>query len=307
MPEITARPIRSEEDFWRVRALLTETMPITPTGFNWNVRRWDGSRFHDSDPNWVGQRQTQIQLWETESGRLVGAIFNEGDGDAHPQIHPDFRYLEEAMVAWAEESLAVPTGSEAQRQLHIFVYEYDRQRTQLLARRGYQRMPYGGVTRRMGLPEPPLESPQIAPGYLLRTTHPDEPADCQRIADLLNAAFNRDFHTAADYHNFTRLAPSFRPDLDLVAEAVDGSLASYVGVPYDGANRLGIFEPVCTHPGHRRRGLARTLMLEGLRRLQAIGAGAVMVDTGDMVPANRLYDSLGFSEVVRGYVWRKTL
>ena len=83
------------------------------------------------------------------------------------------------------------------------------------------------------------------------------------------------------------------------------TLAAYVGVPYDATNRLGIFEPVCTHPNHRRRGLARTLMLEGLRRLQAIGARDVMVDTGDMIPANRLYDSIGFSEVVRVYGWRK--
>ena len=29
------------------------------------------------------------------------------------------------------------------------------------------------------------------------------------------------------------------------------------------------------------------------------------VETGDMVPANRLYESIGFTEAYRGFEWRK--
>jgi len=65
--------------------------------------------------------------------------------------------------------------------------------------------------------------------------------------------------------------------LDLVAVAPDGTLAAYVGMPYDASNRLGSFEPVCTHPDHRRRRLACVLMLEGIRRLRSIGAIEAMV------------------------------
>jgi ribosomal protein S18 acetylase RimI-like enzyme len=146
----------------------------------------------------------------------------------------------------------------------------------------------------------------VAPGYTLRTTRPEDPAECQRMADLLNAAFGRDFHNAAEYHDFCRLAPSFRQDLDLVAVAPDGSFAAYVGIPYDDVNRRGIFEPVCTHPDHRRLGLAQALMQEGLRRLKALGAVDATVDTGNVLPANQLYDSLGFTEAYRGYAWHKS-
>ena len=48
-------------------------------------------------------------------------------------------------------------------------------------------------------------------------------------------------------------------------------------------------------------------MLEGLRRLHALGAVDATVGTGDMIPANRLYDSIGFTEVQKGYVWQKVL
>jgi ribosomal protein S18 acetylase RimI-like enzyme len=79
-----------------------------------------------------------------------------------------------------------------------------------------------------------------------------------------------------------------------------------VGIPYDQVNRRAIFEPVCTHPDHRRRGLALALMHEGLHRLRAMGAREVTVDTGSMEAANRLYDSVGFTERYKGYYWRRT-
>ena len=106
----------------------------------------------------------------------------------------------------------------------------------------------------------------------MRATRPEELADCQQIADLLNAAFNRTFHNPWEYQNFARRAPSFRNELDLVAVAPDGTFAAYVGIPYDEANRLGIFEPVCTHPDHLRRGLARAL--DDRRAAAIVGCGS---------------------------------
>ena len=146
--------------------------------------------------------------------------------------------------------------------------------------------------------------PEIAAGYTLRETRPD-PADDQGIADILNAAFRRTIHTAAEFRGFASAAPSYRRDLDLVAEAPAGGFGAYVGITWDPANRRGIFEPVCTHPEHRRRGLALTLMREGLRRLRALGAADAYVETGDMGPANGLYDAVGFTEAYLGHYWER--
>ncbi len=304
-PPIHARPLRDDADYWRMRRLLIDTVPITPVAFNWDMRRLDGKRFYNEDLEENRLLKRSVQLWESEYGQLAGYVLSEGAGDAHLQVHPDFRYLEAEMIAWAEEALAVVSAENGRRELELYVNEYDVLRQQILADRGFVKTTYGGMCRHLRLGHQPLATPVVADGYTLRTTDPDDLADCRRIADLLNAAFNRTFHNAAEYQNFARFAPCFRRDLDLVAVAPDGGFAAYIGIPYDEINRRGIFEPVCTHPAHQRKGLARSLMLEGFHRLRAIGAIDATVDTGDAVPANAFYTAMGFTEAYKSTAWRK--
>ena len=237
----------------------------------------------------------------------MGAVHPEGSSgaEAHLQIHPDYRArLEPEMLDWAEAHLGVP-NAQGQRELATFVYEYDFPRQRLLAERGYEKQPWGGVQRRMFIGEQPLPEPVLAKGYTLHTMSPDRPEDGDRLAALLNAAFNRDFHTGEDWIIFARRAPSFREELHLAAVAPDGTFGAHVGVNYDEANRRALYEPVCTHPDHQRMGLAKALMIEGLHRVKALGAKVITVETGDQVPANRLYESLGFTEAYKGYGWVK--
>ena len=301
-----SRPMSTDADFWLMRDLLIQTVPITPVGFNWDMRRLDGKRFYDANVAGNRLQARPIQLWENEGGELVAYVLPEGQGDAHLQVHPDYRYLESEMIAWAGSKLAAP-AADGTLQLQIQVNDYDVHRQRLLTDRGFVRTDDWGMLRHLRLGRQPLAQPEIAAGYTLRTTDPEDLADCQQIADLLNAAFGRTFHNAAEYQNFTRCAPSFRRQLDLVAVAPDGRFGAYVGIPYDPVNRRGIFEPVCTHPAHRRKGLAQALMQEGLLRLRAMGAADVTVDTGDMVPANQLYTSMGFTEAYRSSAWCKTV
>jgi predicted N-acetyltransferase YhbS len=147
----------------------------------------------------------------------------------------------------------------------------------------------------------------LAAGYTQRVTRPGDLADCERLAALLNAGFGRTIHTAREYLAFTRGSPSFQHDLNLVAEAPDGSLAAHVGLTLEPVNGYAVFEPVVTHPDHRRHGLARSLMHAGLRLLQARGAREAYVGTGDAAAANALYDAIGFTEAYRGHLYQKTV
>lgn len=304
---VTSRPMRDAIDFWRMRKLLIDTIRITPLSFNWEVRRLDGQRFHDPVIEASGVLRRPVQLWENCAGNLVAYVLPESPDDAHIQVHPDYRCLENELIAWAEDNLSATTGEGGRRQLQIYSLEYDALRQQTLAARGFEKMTYGGMVRHLRLGRQPRPEVQVADGYTLRTTQADDLDNCQRIADLLNAAFKRDCHTAMEFYHFTRLAPNYRDDLDLVAVAPDGTFAAYVGIYYEESEHWATFEPVCTHPDHQRKGLARALMNEGLNRLWAVGAADVTVDTGDMVAANGLYTAMGFTEAYKGYSWRKWL
>jgi len=304
---ITSRPIRGDEDFQRVRDLLIDTHSITPPGFNWEIRRWDGWRYYNQNAGWDQNWEKLVRLWETDSGRLVGVAHPEGSGDVHLEIHPDYRSsIEEEMLIWAEKNLSQPSEG-GPRELVAFCYEYDRDRHNLLKKRDYEQLDRGAIIYLMRLGSGSIPSPTIPTGYNLRETLPDNHDDAQRIADIINAAFKRTQHNAEEFLVFQKHAGCYRSELDLVIEAPDGTFASYVGLPYDEKNRYGIFEPVCTHPDHTRKGLAQALMFEALRRAKEIGAVCASTETGATMAANRLYESIGFTETYNLHVWRKSL
>jgi mycothiol synthase len=136
----------------------------------------------------------------------------------------------------------------------------------------------------------------------VRNVRGDE--DLEQRAAVANSAFGSNWHRVETVRVLQR-APTYRQDLDLVVVAPEGTFAAYCVVWFGEANRLGWFEPVGTHPAHRRRGLAKAMMCEGLRRLRALGATVACVGCGTDEAANRLYESAGFSDFERDYHWRK--
>jgi ribosomal protein S18 acetylase RimI-like enzyme len=299
---VTSRPVR-RDDYASIVRLLQKTVQESPPGHNWDLRRWEGTCWYHPDeggnPGW----HENSRIWQTASDRTVGLVHADGIGFAYLEIDPGYRHLEPEMIAWAEDHLAGPLEGGG-RQVHVLAFAYDADRQDLLAERGYEQTASGTVHRQLRLDRVALREPSPAEGYMVRETIPGA-EDAGQIAELLNAAFGRTFHTALEYECFTQRATSFRRELDLVAVAPGGRMAAYVGVPYDEPNRRGIFEPVCTHPQHRRLGLASALMREGLLRLRALGARSAIVETGSANPANRLYESIGFTEAYAAWFWRR--
>ena len=64
-------------------------------------------------------------------------------------------------------------------------------------------------------------------------------------------------------------------------------------------------EPLCTDPGHQRRGLAAALLAEGIRRVVALGAVELVLGTGDDAWVNAFYARTGFTEARRVLVHRR--
>lgn len=245
-------------------------------------------------------------LWEDADGQLVGFVWCD-DGEVVLQVHPDWRgrgVLEEPMLAWATQRTEERAHAEADAvALATFVDETDTAYTTLFEQRGFARGPWQMVRMRRDLAASiPLSTPP--PGTTLRAVRTEDFAE--RV-NLHRAAFHPSRFTRAAYQHL-RAAPGYRPDLDVVAVAPDGRLAAYAVAWFDPGNRIGLFEPVGTHPLLRRQGYGKAVMAEGLRRLRNLGASVAFLHTGMTAEAAvRLYESVGFRVVSTENQYKKML
>lgn len=300
---VVARPYRDLDDFMRVRQFLLDTYPLYNTYFNWEIRRWEGQWYWGdlaSSQLWA----SRVQLWETEDGQLVGAAHPEGSnlGNLWLEVHPNYRHLEYEMLCWGEQHLAA-RNEDGRARLTIDVFEYDLPRQKMLLWRGYHKLPGFGVLR-WRQPHKPIPDAPLPEGYSVRSMRKGEWADTLRWVECEKHVFPHAGSTLEGHERF-HTSPSYRDGLHIVVEAPDGSFAAFAGITFEETNCTAVFEPVGTHPDHLRKGLAKAAICEGLRRLELLGVAMAYVGTGDAIPANRLYESVGFTEAHVIRTWEK--
>ncbi len=103
-------------------------------------------------------------------------------------------------------------------------------------------------------------------------------------------------------------ASFYRGDLDLVAVAPGGDIASFCTFRMDPPSRVTELEPIGTLPEYRRLGLAKALLVEGFRRLAKYDPTLLYIGgAADTPEANRLYEVTGFNGRFDYYYWYKTI
>src|SRR5215470_1030415 len=108
-------------------------------------------------------------------------------------------------------------------------------------------------------------------------------------------------YTAEGYEGVRRTA-TYRGDLHVLVEAPDGTMAASTIMWLDEANQTAEFEPVGTHPGYRRRGLGRAMLLHGMHLARAAGATHMTVaclGAPGHAQARGLYYRVGFRPFTR--------
>jgi GNAT superfamily N-acetyltransferase len=143
-----------------------------------------------------------------------------------------------------------------------------------------------------------IEEPELPGGFRFRTA--DEAGPQAAVQAHLNAWAPSTYSAAA--YDGVRQTAAYRGDLHILVEAADAAMAASTIMWFDEANASAEFEPVGTHPGYRRLGLARAMMLHGMHRARAAGAThmTVVCAGAPLRPGPRaLYYSLGFRELSR--------
>jgi mycothiol synthase len=303
--ELTSGPYTAPTDYGHIRTLLQQTyaqggLPVYATVGDSDWWRWG--------PGASPEDVSRIQLWWNDRKELAGVAWPEHpwgqDLQVDVLVHPTYRGLEDDVLAWAE---AQQRAARTEVTLHLtaWAFTHDTVRLAVLQKRGYVQTNDGFLALSRSV-EPIPPTVPASSGYRIRSVQMDR--DLPSRVAIHRAAFAPSKMSEDGYRLLVREAPTYRADLDLVVVAPDGSFAACCLIWFDPVTAAAIFEPVGCHPDHRRRGLTRAVMKEGLRRLHDLGARTALVNVqqGDEA-AIRLYSSLGFEEIDSMKAWQTSV
>jgi GNAT superfamily N-acetyltransferase len=275
-------------------------------------------------PGGLGWESASVQLPQhvvlAESDHLVGWA-GVTDGDALVQVEPGVSAAGRELLAWAVDSAMADSANASGREgagsnhLTLVVADGDQGMHATATEAGFtpapNAAPWQGMFRAAD-----QRSPVLPSGYRFRNAA--EVSDSDRVAvhrkawrpaqlpwpegaEILSEEATSSF-THAAYQRMRRCW-LYEAELDLVAEAPDGSLAACCTVWWDPANRCAEIEPLGVVPEHRRLGLAAALCDEASARVAARGGEQIFINTWPMpgYPApGATYLAIGFQVVRRG-------
>ena len=293
MTGFTSRPYAGVEDLQALIGLTVARSPERIADYPSIVDLQE--MFGTPDP------ELHARLWQTAASQLAGfALLTPARGGLVMEIADQaiVSDLGAEMISWAEahflETYRVPEGS---RILRVGCYKSDSERIALLERHGFAAGSWHTVTLVRSLDEP-IPASRLPAGFTIR--HLAGPQEVDELVALHRAAFGTT-HMTVEQRLAMIHTPEYAQELDLVAVAPEGSLAAYAMCHFSrqenaltGCNE-GYTDPVATHPEFQRRGLARALLLTGLRLLKNRGLELAKLTTGsDNIPMQETAQSAGF-------------
>jgi len=246
------------------------------------------------------QVQENTRLWFGANDRLVAFAFVDQYDNLRFEIDHQAAGpgIDAQIVAWGIECLrrTVQEG-DAPRTLDASCRDDDAERIALLERHGFVRQPQRSLRMLRSLHEP-IPALQLPQGFALR--HEAGEHEVEALVELHRAAFGSERMTVEERLAMMRV-PGYDPELDLLVSAPDGRLAAYCLCAISqeenerSGRKEGATDPVATHPIYRRRGLAKALLLAGLRKLQQRGMDTATLGTSsDNVAMQRTAQAVGF-------------
>jgi ribosomal protein S18 acetylase RimI-like enzyme len=245
--------------------------------------------------------EVRVDLWLDEVERVrAWAWLWQTRGELDFQLHPESRELLGEVLEWFE-SAAEPSD---EGDVMAWALEAHEETVAALEAAGYELDGASWYEHMVVSLDEALTEAHVPEGYELRTVRGDE--DVERRVAVHRAAFAPSRVVPESYRRVMQAWP-YRPELDQVAVAPDGSFAAFCLCWLDEENLVGNLEPVGTHPDHRRRGLARAVSLAGLRSLRTAGAETALVYSVGGSHTTQLYESVGFTSRSRHLAFRKRL
>ena len=260
-----------------------------------------GAIFHPGGLQWwlrrVGRAGFEVAVLADDDAAVGLALRDETDVVLQAEApHAEDR---RELLAWVESRVR---GS-AEREIFVSVADGDDGLRRTVLSRGYAPSERYGYELVYDLVADP-GAPELPAGFEMISL---TPALTDRYVALHRAAWSRP-NAPSTYdrrqHDSVTAMPDFRYDLVPIVAAPGGALAAYCMSWWDSRSASVEIEPLGTHPDFRRKGLARAIVREVLRRSWALRATHVLVwGVSGNPEAKSLYESAGLSSrrVLRDY------
>jgi ribosomal protein S18 acetylase RimI-like enzyme len=296
---ITSRGYTPDLDLQKIQEFLFEVHLETGTFQNWLPTRFENSHLG---------RVEDIRVWEEEGSRrrIMAVAIREGKTNYFINIRPGHPALLDEAIQWIEAHSASKKQDPAEEQkINIINLEGDPEREAALRRQGFELGPVYGILRVRDLDAPIPDAP-LPEGFEIRAVQGRE--DFEKLAANIRIVFGHGEWFTADTLEGIARGSFYIRELDLVAEAPDGAIASFCTFRIDPVSRATELEPMGTHPDYRRRGLGKALIFEGMRLLKKYDPLNLYIDgAADNPRANRLYEATGFEKKGTYYHWSKVI
>lgn len=310
---LKVRSFTWKKDYELVRAFLALTYSLTHSFQNWIPSMFENIKRGPCGREYRDEEDEYIKIWEnlddsciSSVSKMAAVTFCRPSGDCWIQIHPDYRFSEREIVLWLEEQRRkVRSHENVELELRFRVNETDQKRIALLTELGYHDFGLEEYDRRRPV-DKRIPDCHLPDGFSVRSV--DVEKDYAQYKKVLAAVFS---HCSCMTERTARTyaaASFYNKDLDLVAVDRHGDFAAFCTVRMDPGSGMAELEPVGTHPNYRRLGLAKSVICEGLRRLQKYQPSTMCIlGAATSEAANRLYDSVGFTEKTEVHLWQKKL
>lgn len=299
---IDIRPWNHPDDTARLQALGERLWPLSrhPGGIGWEAVTHQ-RRTHTR----IAERDGALVAWAELEGSRVEVYGAGHDAEAGA-----------ALLSWALESVVTEPP-------RLMVRHGDDTLLSLAAEAGFTRdlnaHPWHGLFRSTTVEtghgaHTTCPRPTWPEGYHVRPVRDDEaearvrvhraawhppsipypPEAAARVSPDAESRFCMEF-----YEDMRRTA-FYDPELDLVVEAPDGSLAAHCTIWWSPALGVAEVEPLGVVPAHRRLGLGGSLALEACARVGELGGHEVYIN-GEGVETyplpTQVYESVGYTQV----------
>lgn len=272
----------------------------------WVWGQWSG-RFQATRPRrlWFAGGELVAWAWVFLPRRVRrndGSVREVTGASLSCQVHPDHAALVDEVIEWYDtvaaglERTVTPTTADTVALARWAAHGYVTDEAQL--------GDTGGWTQLNARDLADVEEAVWPEGFRFRTAEEVRP---EAVVQAHVDAWAPSAYTLESYAEVRR-APGYRGDLHVLVEAPDGTMAASAIMWFDEVNKSVEFEPVGTHPGYRRLGLGRAMLLDAMRRARAAGAThatVVCLGAPGHPKARGLYYGLGFREISRDAPLRK--